>query len=96
MCLKINWSVNRPDLGLARELLASGYGLLLPPAAPTPPPPPPPPLGPSNLNLGFKISGGGGGGGGGGLGLGSPPWICREYQNEILFCFLLVITRKKT
>ena len=44
MCLKINWSVNRPDLGLARELLASGYGLLLPPAAPTPPPPPPPPL----------------------------------------------------
>ena len=33
MCLKINWSVNRPDLGLARELLASGYGLLLPPAA---------------------------------------------------------------
>ena len=57
MCLKINWSVNRPDLGLARELLASGYGLLLPPAAPTPPPPPPPTMEPSNLNLVFKIAG---------------------------------------
>ena len=54
MCLKINWSVNRPDLGLARELLASGYGLLLPPAAPTPPPPT---MEPSNLNLVFKIAG---------------------------------------
>ena len=56
MCLKINWSVNRPDLGLARELLASGYGLLLPPAAPTPPPPSPT-MEPSNLNLVFKIAG---------------------------------------
>ena len=77
MCLKINWSVNRPDLGLARELLASGYGLLFLPAAA-----PPPTMEPSDLNLVFKIAGtltnlkietvtfiwkllGGGGGGGG-------------------------------
>ena len=36
MCLKINWSVKRRDIGLVRELLSSSYGLLT-----TPPPPPP-------------------------------------------------------